>query len=233
MKDKILVVVAHPDDESLGAGGTIMKLVDAGNEVAVMVMVSMARARAVRPDDRTMLNDQELAMGILGVKKLYNTDFPNNELNTIPQLHLVQEIEKRIAEFSPDVIITHHMNDLNNDHYIVSEACQVASRMPLRTQEHKPVREIWSMEVLSSSEWSMQEPRFSPNLYIPVDEVLLERKFKAVDAYYGVTRKWPHPRNRKTIEALAVVMGAECGCRYAEAFEILYQVQGGSEWEKL
>ena len=101
-KEKILVVVAHPDDESLGAGGTISRFVKEGCEVAVMVLVSMARARAIRPDDGTMLNDQTKAMKALGGEACVQQRLPEQRAqHRSPSCILCRPIEAKIAEFGP------------------------------------------------------------------------------------------------------------------------------------
>ena len=113
---KYLLVVAHPDDEVLGAGASIWKWTRQGESVEVAIMCTEAKARAYRPDDNELLDDTNAAVKYLGVSKKYEGTFPNIEMNTVPHLKLVQFIEAAIKECEPDIIITHHPADTNNDH---------------------------------------------------------------------------------------------------------------------
>src|SRR5699024_5560106 len=122
-----LFVVAHPDDESDSAGGTIHKLVKEGHKVAVAIMVSQAAAR--RDLSATLSADEAEAMKILGVEKVYHADFPNIKMNTVPHLELVQFIESCIDDWSAEAIVTHHPTDTNNDHVMTSYAAQAACRL--------------------------------------------------------------------------------------------------------
>lgn len=122
-----LIVVAHPDDEVLGAGATIHKLITEGNKVAVAIMVSQAAAR--RDLSSSLASDEAEAMNILGVEKVYHADFPNIKMNTVPHLELVQFIEKCIEDWEADAIVTHHPTDTNNDHVHTSHAAQAACRL--------------------------------------------------------------------------------------------------------
>lgn len=122
-----LVVVVHPDDEVLGAGATIHKLIEDGNNVAVAIMASQAEARADL--SLSLSDDQKRSMAILGVQKVYSADFPNIKMNTIAHIDLVQLVEKCIDDFRAEAIITHHLADTNNDHVNTSYAVQAACRL--------------------------------------------------------------------------------------------------------
>ena len=148
-----LFVVAHPDDESDAAGGTIHKLIKEGNNVAIAIMSSKAAARANLSD--TLLNDENEAMEILGVKTVYHADFPNMEMNVIPHLQLVQFIESCIDRFHAEAIITHHPTDTNNDHVITSYAAQAACRYFQRKVVPYQLKLFMYMETPSATEWSL------------------------------------------------------------------------------
>ena len=112
---KYLLVVAHPDDEVLGAGASIYKWTREGHSVDVCIMCTEAKARAFRPEDKELDDDMNAALKMLGVGKHYEATFPNIEMNTVPHIKLVQHIEMAVRESNPDVIITHHPADTNND----------------------------------------------------------------------------------------------------------------------
>ena len=197
---KYLIVVAHPDDEVLGAGATISKLIKDGHEVAVVTMANHAAARANISD--TLSVDQANAMKILGVNKMYTADFPNIKMNTVPHLELVQFIESCIEDYAAEAIITHHPSDTNNDHVITSYAVQAASRLFQRRENFAPLKELLYMEVPSSTEWSFDTSsnRFSPNYFVEIGKEGVEIKIKALSAYKGVMRPYPHPRSSKELE---------------------------------
>ena len=218
-----LAVVAHPDDEALGAGATIHKLIRNGNNVSVAIMVGKAAARANL--SATLSEDEAKAMAILGVKQVYQADFPNIKINTVPHLELVQFIEKCIVGSQAEAIITHHPADVNIDHVETSRAVIAACRLFQRTDGVPRLRELMYMEVPSSTEWSLNsaENRFTPNTWVEVGKEGIEKKLEALKAYTGVLRPYPHPRSLEALEGLAAYRGAQAGLDYAEAFETVFQ----------
>lgn len=218
-----LFVVAHPDDESDAAGGTIHKLIQEGNKVAVAIMVSKAAVR--RNLSETLSMDEEEAMEILGVDKVYHADFPNIKMNTVPHLELVQFVESCIDDWKADAIVTHHPTDTNNDHVMTSYAAQAACRLFQRRPGVPQLKLFMYMETPSATEWSLDSStkRFIPNYYIEIGKEGLETKIKALRAYKGVMRPYPHPRSNEAYEGLAAYRGCQAGLKYAEAFEIVYE----------
>ncbi len=218
----ILIVVAHPDDEVLGAGATIHKLSKEGNKVAVAIMSGHAAARANISE--TLAEDEAKAMSIMGVEKVYHADFPNIKMNIVPHLELVQFIEKCIVDFQAEVLITHHPSDTNIDHQETGKAVNAACRLFQRTEGVPKLKELLYMEVPSSTEWSLNtsENKFSPNLFVEIGEEGVDVKIQALNAYKGVMRPFPHPRSEKGIEGLAAYRGVQSGREYAEAFECVF-----------
>ena len=218
----VLFVVAHPDDEVLGAGATIHKLVQEGHKVAVATLVNSAGARANLSE--TLHNDQEKAFSIIGVHKAYGADFPNIQMNTVPHLKLVQFIESCIEDWKADSIYTHHPADTNNDHVMTSYAAQAASRLFQRKPSVPPLKQFIYMEIPSSTEWSFDSSanRFMPNMFVEIGKDGIDIKLSALEAYTGVMRPYPHPRSQEAIAGLAAYRGVQAGCNYAEAFESVF-----------
>lgn len=220
---KYLLVVAHPDDEVLGAGASIWKWARQGDFVEVAIMCKEANARAFRPEDSELEDDKNWSTKFLGVAKKYEATFPNIEMNTIPHLKLVQFIESAIKESEPEIIITHHPADTNNDHLMTSIACQEAIRLFQRRPEMKRIKEFWYMEVPSCTEWKINNSMntFNPNCYVDVGKDGVDAKIKALSMYRGVMRPYPHPRSVEYITGLAAIRGAQWGQMYSEAFEVV------------
>jgi len=216
-----LVVAAHPDDEVLGAGATMYKLTQKGEEVNVCIMCGQAAARAFRPEDSELKEDMNSCLKILGVNRVFIGDFPNIKMNTSAHLDLVQFIEKAIKETQASTVITHHPSDLNNDHVQTSLACQAAARLFQRQSENTSLTELLYMEVPSATEWALNTSvsAFRPNTYIEIGKEAIEMKLKALSCYRGVMRPYPHPRSTEAIVGLAAYRGSISGCNYAEAFE--------------
>ena len=206
-----------------GGGESIWKWAHDGDEVDVCIMCVEAKARAFRPSDAELEGDTDAAVSFLGVKRKFEGTFPNIEMNTVSHLKLVQFIEAAIRESEPDVIITHHPADTNNDHLQTSMACQEAIRLFQRRPEVKRVREFWYMEVPSCTEWAVNAAMnlFRPNCYVEVGKDGVEAKCKALSMYRGVMRPYPHPRSDEYITGLAAMRGGQWGMEFAEAFEVV------------
>ncbi|WHY76633.1 PIG-L deacetylase family protein [Neobacillus sp. WH10] len=220
-----LVVVAHPDDEILGAGATIDKLSQRGKEVNICVLSWKVEVRQGRPSLDELNSDMHEAIKHIGANRIITGTFPNIAFNTVNHVELVQFIEKAIIETQSEVIITHHPTDLNNDHYHTSIACQAAVKLYQRRQDVKPLKELLFMEVPSSTDWALNNSmnRFNPNVFIEIGEESLNKKIEALSMYRGVMREYPHPRSKETLKALAVLRGSQSGTYYAEAFESVFR----------
>ncbi len=224
-----LLVVAHPDDEVLGAGAMMYTKSRMGHNVDVCIMVGGVAARHLRPEDDQLESDIQSSTRTLGVRNVMKGEFPNIKMNTTPHLHLVQFIEKAIVAYEPDVVITHHPGDTNNDHLHTSLACQAAIRLFQRRPEAKPVKELWFMEVPSATEWGVDQSRqpFVPNTFVEVGEAGVEKKLEALARYRDVMRPYPHPRSNEAIRGLAAYRGSQAGLMYAEAFQCVFRREEG------
>ena len=220
---KYLLVVAHPDDEVLGAGASIKKWTTNGDVVDVCIMCTEAKARAFRPTDDQLEDDTHNAIKSLGVGHIYEGTFPNIKMNTVPHLELVKFIEDAIKESKPDIVITHHPADTNNDHLQTSMACQEAVRLPQRQPKEKRIKEFWYMEVPSCTEWKINNGMntFNPNCFVEIGKDGIESKIDSLGMYRDVMRAYPHPRSAEYITGLAAYRGGQWGLNYAEAFEVV------------
>lgn len=217
---KILIVASHPDDEVLGCGGTIARLVQEECEAFTLILGEGMTAHDEKRDkdkrkkEVMALKDQAKKVGkILGIKKVFLFDLPDNRFDTVPFLDIVKIIEKIKKEIKPDIIFTHYEKDLNIDHQITYKAVVTATR-PL---EDETVREIYSFEIPSSTEW-FYPLGFSPDIFFDISETI-DIKLRAMEKYKGELEQYPHPRSLKGIKLIADMWGMRTGLRHAEAFK--------------
>ena len=219
-----LLVVSHPDDEILGFGGTGHKLCSKGEIVQPVILCGQVLARKQKPIDNDLINDIRKANDYLGFNFPILGDFPNLKFNNVPHIELVQFIEKQIIQTQPDRIFTHFPNDLNDDHRKVSNACQVAAKLSQRNPLFKPIKGLYFMEILSSTEWSNNQSNlsFNPNIFIDISSSI-DKKIKALSYYRNVMREPPHPRSDSVIRSLSIYRGSQIGFKNAEAFQVCFQ----------
>jgi len=229
--ESILIVAAHPDDEVLGCGGTMARLVKEGHEVRIAILAEGMTARGKQREDTA---DEDLvrlhrqaqeAADVVGAKELILCKLPDNRLDTIPLLDVIKVVEDLITRIRPSVIYTHHSGDLNIDHGVVHRAVLTATR-PVAGQT---VREIYAYEVPSSTEWALQrlEPVFRANVFVDITETI-ETKIAAMACYKSETRPFPHPRSPESLRAIAQRWGSVAGFRAAEAFELVRCLRSGN-----
>lgn len=222
MPKKILVVAAHPDDEILGAGGTLINHARAGDEVSALILGEgmLAREGAERRELDGLRQDSLEAGKIIGFKNTYFSDFQDNSFDSAPLLKIVKVVEKHINEIKPDIIYTHHEYDLNIDHRLACAAVLTASRP---CNENCPA-EIYTFETLSSTEWqSKNSKQFQPNVYINIQDSI-EQKLDALKQYKTEMRPYPHSRSEQGVKILAQYRGLESGLFFAEAFCLIRKI---------
>ena len=213
----VLVVAAHPDDEVLGCGGTIARYAGEGRAVHVLILADgeSSRAQAGAGDAAARASAAQRAGEVLGVASVSCLGLPDNRLDTVELLQVVQGIEAVLGRVQPGTVLTHHHGDVNIDHRVAHEAVLAACR-PL---PGSCVRELLFFEVPSSTEWRPGSPAtaFAPTVFVDIGPVLAA-KMAALEAYAAELRPAPHPRSREAIDSLAAWRGATAGVARAEAF---------------
>lgn len=219
-----MLVVAHPDDEILGFGGTGAKIVNQGEIVQPIILCGNVDERSNQVGSDELHKNMIEANQLLGFNKPVLGDFPNIKMNTVAHIEIVKFIEKQILKFQPNRIYTHHPCDLNDDHVQISKACLVASRLFQRREDIKPLDSIFFMEILSSTDWSFShvKEKFEPNSFVDITETL-DLKLKALSKYKKVMRPAPHPRSVEVLTGHALSRGGQSGYKYAEAFQMVFK----------
>jgi LmbE family N-acetylglucosaminyl deacetylase len=228
---RILAVAAHPDDETLGAGGTLAHHALMGDEVWVLILTDGVTSRlgAQRIADREpVVRHQECALraaDILGVKRTVFGGLPDQRLDTLSLLDLITPIEQCIDELQPDILLTHFKEDANQDHRLVFQAALVAAR----PRGDSTIEQFVCFETASSTEWAAPFPGsvFAPNVFVDISDTLsvkLDAMRCYEDSWVGEVRPYPHPRSYEAIEAYAKRHGAVAAVGAAEPFMLVRQV---------
>ncbi len=212
----ILVLAAHPDDETLGCGATIAKLTNEGHNVDLLTFTDGVGSRNIKRIGNR--NDRlGLVQNILGLNSYSFGSFPDNKMDSKPLLDICKFIEKNI-NYDPDIIFTHHPGCLNVDHRIVYEATLTVFRPQLGNKI-----KIYSYYVPSSTDYNPLN-NFNGNVYYDVKnykDVKLECLKKC---YSDEMKDYPHTRSYENIENLMKVWGSEVGLEYAEKFELIREI---------
>ena len=221
MKNNVLVIAAHPDDEILGAGGTMIKHVSQGDSLHILLLGDGESSRKTMHRIEQRAKQAHTAAQKLGAKNVFLEKLPDNQFDSIPLLQIAQLAEKYILKIKPTIIYTHFAHDLNIDHQLTFQAVLTACR----PQPNFFVKKILSFEILSSTEWQYKSKEliFSPSEYVNISP-FIEKKLKLMNIYKNELRDFPHPRSLEGIRTLARYRGMEVGLNYAEAFEVVRQI---------
>jgi N-acetylglucosamine malate deacetylase 1 len=217
---KMLVVAAHPDDETLGAGGTVARYAAAGSEVWVCIVCDGVTARhQVKAPQRACAEE---ACKVLGVSRVVFCDLPDQRLDSLSLVDVIGPIQACVDELQPEIVLTHFKEDVNQDHRVVFEATMVATRpSPMQV-----VRTVMCYETASSTEWAAPFPGsvFAPNVFVDVAGTL-DRKVAAMACYANThvseVKAYPHPRSLEAVELYARRQGVVVGAEAAEPFMLV------------
>lgn len=228
---KIMIVVAHPDDELLGLGATMNRLIKNYNvKTHVVILGEGITSRSDVRDQKkwaaelkTHRKNIHIAQRAIGYHSISIYDFADNRFDTVALLDIIKVIEKEKQAFQPDVIFTHHGGDVNIDHQRTFEAVITACR----PMAHEKVKKIITFETPSGTEWrALSDPRhFLPNLFFSVSKKNIDAKIKGMESYEFEKRLYPHPRSPEALTIQAQRWGVSVGCDFAEAFCLIRCIQ--------
>lgn len=218
----ILVIAPHPDDETLGCGGTLLRHVAEGDRVYWLIGTTIKEKNGYSTD-RVNSRQKEIKevsqmYGFAGYKQL---DFDTTELDLVPRNILIQQISEYVNEVEPYTIYLPYRNDVHSDHaqiFDASVACTKAFRYPF-------VKKVCVYETLSETEFGMRtdDLGFKPNMWVDITKYL-DRKIEIMNIFKSELGEHPFPRSTMNIRALATYRGATSGCISSEAFMILKEI---------
>ena len=219
---RILFILAHPDDEVLGAGGLILKARSLGASIKIVWLGEGVSARFSKDElnSKEFLDATEIrkkgainALEILDVVNYTFGDWYCLRFDEIPFLDITKKIEKEISKFNPTLVVTHNPIEVNIDHIITYKAVEAA----LRPINNKLKPAIWGCEIPCSGRWTL-ETKFVPNIYVDIED-FIEKKLLAWSKYIGEARNFPFPRSDEGLKTMAKYRGMESGLTYAEGFK--------------
>jgi len=212
----VLILSAHTDDDILGAGGAIQYFKEGKYKIYVCQVTDGCSSQyGDNPKICKERNQQyQKAMKFLKVDGIFNLDFPDMQLDTIPHFQINQDLNKIFKKTKPEILLTHSPDDINKDHQEIYKSTLVIIR-PLNNF----LKRVYSYETLSCSEWNPDSP-FKPNYFIDIKKYLAKKK-EAFGLLKTELREYPHSRSLEGIEILAKYRGLQCGRRYAEAFRLI------------
>ena len=226
MKKRVLICVAHPDDETIGCGGAIAHHIKDKDKVYCLYMTNGVGARHSKTKEKLIHERRKnslLASKILGFEWLLDCcgDFPDNAMDKVKLLDVVRIIEKAKKKIMPHIIYTHNPHDLNVDHRTVAEATLTA----FRPQTKEVWKKILAFEVPSSTDFAYfkKNKTFQPNYFLDIEKFWKKKK-KALQAYSTEIKKFPNSRSLKGIEILSKFRGMQNGLPQAEAFQLLKEL---------
>jgi LmbE family N-acetylglucosaminyl deacetylase len=220
---KVLFVAVHPDDETLGCGGTILKHKSSGDSVNWLIISNISESDGWDGTivERRQKEIDEVA-ALYGFDHTIKLDFPAIKLDTVPMVDLVGAIGRAVEEISPEIIYVPNRSDIHTDHQIAFKAV-ISSTKNFR---YPFIKRVLMYECLSETEISpaLIENMFMPNVFVDISEQF-EKKIEIMKIYKSELMDAPFPRSIKAIETLARYRGLRIGKEYAESFMLIEEIE--------
>lgn len=219
---KILAISPHPDDETLGCGGTILKHKDTGNKIYWLIITNIDVKNGWNKGIvKKRQKEIESVAEMYGFEKTFKLDYPTARLDVIPIQEIIESISKVILEIKPEIIYLPNRSDVHTDHQITFKAaysCTKNFRYPF-------IKKILMYETLSETEFALALPEntFIPNVFVDITNYF-ERKLEIFKIYKSEVMEEPLPRSLKVIEAFDKCRGSQIGEKHAEAFVLLKEI---------
>jgi N-acetylglucosamine malate deacetylase 1 len=212
----VLVVAPHPDDETLGCGGTLLRHIAEGDQVHWLIMSTISTGSDFSQEkvESRKIEIKQVA-NKYGFSSFYQADFISTQLDTYPLSSLINVASKYISEIEPEIIYLPYRNDVHSDHVTVFDAvssCTKSFRYPY-------IKKVRAYETLSETEFSIDhtDSGFKSNCWVDITQTL-DKKIEIMRLYKGEMGVHPFPRSEKNIQALATLRGARAGVEAAEGF---------------
>lgn len=216
---KIIIISAHPDDETLGAGGTLLKHKENGDKIYWIIVTNIFENQGFSKEKIASRQEEIIKVGsAFGFEKVFKMDYPTMTLSSSSLITLVPEISKIFSEVEPEVIYTLNRSDAHSDHRVLFDAvaaCTKSFRYPY-------IKKVLMYECLSETEFApaLSEKMFVPNYFVDISN-FIEKKLAIMQIFESELGQHPFPRSLDNIKALAHYRGASVGVYYAEAFQLL------------
>ena len=216
---KVLVIAVHPDDETLGCGGTLLRHKAEGDQIYWLIITrNSGQYSSERNEHRNRMVKK--AVELYQFDEVFEAEFPTPELDTISVNALVEKINNVYNKVQPNIIYMNYVHDVHSDHKVVFDAAYTCTRS-LR----KPyIERMYMIEALSETEFAPSIPgtSFCPNVFVDITPYI-DKKLEIMSLYDTEIMQEPYPRSLSSIKALARVRGSRAGVMYAEAFQLLYE----------
>jgi LmbE family N-acetylglucosaminyl deacetylase len=218
---RTLVVAPHPDDETLGVGGTLLRKKQEGSSIAWLIMTSI-KVEKGWSQEKVDTRKIELAQieSFFGFDKVYQLGFDSKELDKVPKKNIVASINEVFKEFQPTEIFLPHFSDIHSDHKVTFDSVVSCTKW----FRNYSIKRILTYETLSETEFgSNKDFKFNPNIFVNIESTLTQ-KLQAMQIYKSEIDNFPFPRSLEAISALAAIRGSASGFRAAEAFELIKEI---------
>ena len=218
MSPRIIVIAPHPDDETLGVGGTLLRRKAEGATIAWLIVTTISKESGWSLEKVKQRADEIERISLLyDFDEVYALNFQTTQLDTIPMRDIVAAVSGVFKSFKPDEVFVPHPSDVHTDHRVVFNAVSACTKW----FRYPSVKRVLAYETLSETDFGLgTDQAFRPNVFVDVTE-FFGKKIKAMDIYASEVGDFPFPRSHEAIRALATLRGAASGFKAAEAFELL------------
>ena len=220
---RILIIAPHPDDETLGCGGAILKHIDEGHKVDWLIATTNKSSPNIT-NEEIIKREKEIeeVSSRYSFAGVHNLELPTTLLDSIPKKEIIDSLSSVINKVKPEIIYIPNRLDAHSDHQIIHD-CSIACTKPFRYPFIKTVRVY---QTLSETGFNLrlESLGFKPNLLIDISNYL-DKKIDIMNLYVGETSKHPFPRSEDSIRAQGILLGSMANCEYAEGFITLREIQ--------
>ncbi|MFM1651281.1 PIG-L deacetylase family protein [Brevibacillus sp. B_LB10_24] len=219
---KVMVVAPHPDDETLGCGGTLLKHKELGDDIHWLIITSITEKLGFSQDRmQSRINEIEKVSNLYGFTSVHNLGLPTTHLDAIPINEIVAEIGRVFQTEQPEIVYIPYRGDVHTDHKFVFDAvvsCTKWFRYPF-------IKRVLAYETLSETDFGLNPDTngFRPNVFVDITN-FLDQKINIMEIFRSEISEHPFPRSKKAITALAHLRGAAAGSHAAEAFMLLKEM---------